>query len=91
MSTPAHGTDRAARRELFETQFGIHVRPRSEFIQDLKKAIETNAPFAVGGLGMSESHWMYYPLFLEEDPNKTKLAVFHRLLVYHAFSQSTNP
>lgn len=88
MNIRSQGLDRAARRELFETRFGIHVRSRPEFIQDLKKAIETKAPFAVGGLGMAESHWMYYPLFLEEHPNKTKLAVFHRLLVYHAYSQS---
>ena len=83
-----HDWDRETRRQLFETRFGIRIGCRQGFLADLRTAIERHVPYAAGGFGMAESHWMYYPLFLAEHPGRTKLRVFQRLLIYHGWSQA---
>jgi len=87
MSIVPERSDRLALRQLFKTRFGIQVRPRKEFIDDLKAALERNTPYAVGRLGISEKHWMHYPALLEEQPSSAKRKAFEMRLLYHGMSQ----
>jgi hypothetical protein len=78
---------RVARKQLFESRYGIQIHSRSEYLGDLRDAIQTDKPCAVGRLGISEKHWMYYPLLLQEQPNSAKRRVFEIHLLYHGLSQ----
>jgi hypothetical protein len=80
-------SERATRQVQYASRFKIPLHSRREFLEDARTALKTGAPLAVAGLGMSENHWMYYPIFLEERPGQTKLRVFHMQLIYNAWSQ----
>jgi len=77
-----------AKKEFFEEQFKIPLITRRDFINDLKAATEKSIPFAAARIGHSEEHWMYYPILLSRETNKTKIRVFERYLRFHGFSQA---
>lgn len=77
-----------AKKEFFEKKFKISLMTRREFINDLKAATERNIPFAAARIGHSEQHWMYYPILLNGEANKTKIRVFERYLRFYGFSQA---
>jgi hypothetical protein len=78
-------------KELYETQLGYPIISKKDFIRDLKAAIETNAGYAAGRIGISEQFWMYYPILLRDGINKTKLRVFEKHLFFHGSQQGLFP
>jgi len=88
MSIEAKKSGRKIKIDFHEKELGIRIIPRLEFLHDLKNAIDKGIAYATGRIGISEQFWMYYPIFLEKKPNKTKLRVYEKHLVYHGFFQA---
>lgn len=76
------------RKDLYEAQSGSPIATRKDFISDLKSAIDKRQGYGVGRAGISEQFWMYYPIVLNEETNKTKIRVYEKHLRYHGFFQS---
>jgi len=74
-------------KELYETRGGSVVE-RTEFLSELKEAIVRKRGYGVGRAGISEQFWMYYPILLNENANKTRLRVFERYMRFHGYSRS---
>lgn len=59
-----------------------------EFIADVKKAIEENHGYAAGRFGMSQKHWMYYPILANRKAANPKvLKLFEKRLSFHGLTQ----
>ncbi len=65
-------------------QLGHPISGRAEFLSDLRAALEQRRPFAVGRIGMSQKHWMYYPILLRRGAANPKVyQLFERRLKQH--------
>jgi hypothetical protein len=60
---------------------------RAEFLADLRAAIEQGSGYAAGKIGLSEKHWMYYPILLNQEPSPLKRRVFEAALLFHGLKQ----
>jgi hypothetical protein len=53
----------------------------------LNAALDAGQPFAAGRIGISEKHWLYYPILLERGMQGIQKRVFESRLRYQAESQ----
>jgi hypothetical protein len=60
---------------------------RSDFIADLRSAVEDRRGYAAGKIGASQKTWMYYPIFLTKRYSKETVANYERELRYHCLQQ----
>jgi len=61
---------------------------RSEFVADVRRAVENRMPYAAGKIGISEKQWMYYPIFLGKESDPRKIVAYEASLRFHALKQS---
>jgi hypothetical protein len=61
---------------------------KAEFVADLGAAVAENAGYASGRLGMSQKHWMYYPILAGRSAANPKvLKLFENRLLFHGLTQ----
>jgi len=80
--------DLLGKKELYQKQLGSRILTRKEFIGDIQTAVKNQTGYAAARIGISEQFWMYYPVMLHKEKNKTKLRVFEKHLRYHGYLQS---
>lgn len=80
--------DQLGKKKLYEKELGSRILSRKNFIEDIKTAIRNKAGYAAARIGISEQFWMYYPIVLNKEKNKTKIRVFEKHLRFHGYLQS---
>jgi hypothetical protein len=60
---------------------------KQKFIDDVRNAVEHNVGYAAGKLGLSQKHWMYYPILLGKASKPHQLKSFENDLVFHGLKQ----
>lgn len=74
-------------RHNIET-LGRPVISRAEFLQDVRGAARERRGYAAGRFGMSQKHWMFYPILKARGAANPKLyKVFEKRLAFHGLQQ----
>jgi len=81
-------SEQLGKKELYQKKLGSHVLSRKDFIDEIKAKVKSQTGYAAARIGISEQFWMYYPLMLQKENNKTKLRVFEKHLKFHGYLQS---
>jgi len=61
---------------------------KTEFIADIKKAINNKKGYAAGKLGNAPPHWLYYEILLKKEKDSQKIINFEKDLIFHGFNQA---
>lgn len=77
------------RHRQFEDATGRSLSfERHEFVEQIRFALGQGNGFAAGKLGVSELHWLYYPILVSRGPSLAKRWVFERQLRWNFENQS---
>lgn len=69
-------------------KMGRPIIEKAEFVADVKKAVVENYGYAAGRFGMSQKHWMYYPILAgRKMANSKVLKIFEKRLLFHGQTQ----
>lgn len=69
-------------------KIGRPLIDRAEFVADVKRAVNKNRGYAAGRLGMSQKHWMHYPILARrKTANPKVLKLFENRLRFHGLTQ----
>lgn len=67
---------------------GRRVIPREEFLEDVRAATAAGRGYAAGRIGMSQKHWMFYPILKSRNAGNPKIyKVFEQRLKFHGLQQ----
>jgi|GEM_PF-294099 len=66
----------------------LSFKSRAQFVSAVRGSVVQGSPFAAGKLGVSETRWLYYPLFLRDEKDPRKRAAYDANLKFHALKQS---
>ena len=76
---------KAIREIIFKSKYP--TISRATFLRNLKTAINNNTGYAVGKIGYSEQHWMYYEIYLNKERDEKKIKEFQKTLNFHGLKQ----
>ena len=76
------------KRSVYHKKSGNRILTKDDFIKEIRNAVMNPSGYAAARIGISEQFWMYYPVILHEEKNRTRLRVFEKHLRYHAYLQS---
>lgn len=69
-------------------KMGRPLIDKAEFVADVKEAITETRGYATGRFGMSQKHWMYYPILAGRNmANPKVLKLFEKRLCFHGLTQ----
>jgi hypothetical protein len=75
------------KKRLYRNYMRSLTISRKEFLGDLKDAIDKKKGYAVGKIGFSEQHWMYYEILLSQESNYKRIKDFEEDLHFHGLRQ----
>lgn len=81
-------TRRPPGRALVEKHLGRSVVGRASFLKSWSEALASGQPYAAGRIGVSENHWLYYPILLEQGVEGLKRRIFEQQMYRHAATQT---
>jgi hypothetical protein len=67
---------------------GARVHTKAEFIASLEAAVRRGVGYAAGRIGISEKHWMAYPILLQRGTHGAQRRVIESRMRYHAVTQA---
>lgn len=74
-------------RKVYKARLRSSMISRKEFIGDVRNAIENKRGYAVGKIGYSEQHLMYYEILLRNEIDPGRIREFEKDLLFHGFNQ----
>ena len=74
--------------EICKFLYPVNVIKRKEILSDIKNAVESNRGYAMGKIGISEQHLMYYKIMLEKEKKIKKRRKFQKRMIFECFNNS---
>lgn len=88
LASRVYGRIYKIRRDLYHYQLRKKSISREVFLQDIKHALENKIGYAAGKIGLSQKHWLYYPILLRKNTNRQIIEHFEEALIFHGLKQS---
>ena len=85
--TSVNDSGREKGLRIVEGVLGRPVSGKQEFISDLSRAISGGGGYVAGRIGISEKHWLDYPIIKEKGMHDTQMRVFESRMRYQAETQ----
>ncbi|HUI06240.1 MAG TPA: hypothetical protein VL486_04475 [Verrucomicrobiae bacterium] len=85
---PVTRKSRGVRDRLARSWLRARLTSREEFIGQIKAALRTGRPYALGKIGGSEQHWLYYNILLKERTRPDKIEQFEQKLDFCMVKQA---